>query len=751
MFNQPKFPIYTLKLPVTLDFSVGGGKMVLVSLVLQLKIKGGSYMKKFKKLTAGLLGVVMAMSVCSFTALAADGVVAKIGNEEFTSFEDAIAAAKRTENKGCTIEILDEITANGFKTGESGDGNNKFTIDFNGHTYTIDGTVGSTGTQTNGMQLLKGSDITLKNGTIKSDTAKILIQKYGTLKIDDMNLIGGDNCQYVISNNNGTTTITGDTNITARKGWYAFDVYYWPENGYGNVDVIFDDEMTGTVEGKVQYARDDTGKGNWLEEAKLTIESGNFDIEIDDQSDGANASIEIIGGTFKEDVSKYMSSDSAFVKDEDGNYVVADKNEIKDAKFYIANEGDLKKAIDNQADGVTWVFEDKTYELKSTIKITKDITIEGNGAVLNYTKDIANEKDARERCGFHIDSGANVEINDLTIEGKGNIRHGVNVYTGAGQETTEVELNNVTMNDGTGYGLVNNASDVTVTDIETSGNGWGGINVDNAAGTSKSGAKFVMNSGVINESYSVAFENKTGANIDIKIKDGVFKGYVGYGINDDSFGENVDPEKTIDANIISGTFATDVEKFIDEDSHIVKIDGEYVVMDDSKRPTHSYELEEGRVDRNDEEDEKNEPVVTPEEEAGPFSDVGKDNPNYDAIIKVYENGWMAGIGDGVFAPNGTLTRGMGAMVLWNKAGCPEPQNVAPFLDVTSDDWYAKAVAWAYEQGIVAGYGDVFGPDDALTTEQFERMSAIANGKTPEIYVGGAPNATRGWVASLLAM
>ena len=131
---------------------------------------------------------------------------------------------------------------------------------------------------------------------------------------------------------------------------------------------------------------------------------------------------------------------------------------------------------------------------------------------------------------------------------------------------------------------------------------------------------------------------------------------------------------------------------------------------------------------------------------------GKDNPNYDAIIKVYENGWMAGIGDGVFAPNGTLTRAMGATVLWNKAGKPEPQNVAPFLDVTGDAWYAKAVAWAYEQGIIAGYdATTFAPDDALTTEQFTRMNDIANGKTPEIYIGGAPNATRGWVASLLAM
>ena len=216
----------------------------------------------------------------------------------------------------------------------------------------------------------------------------------------------------------------------------------------------------------------------------------------------------------------------------------------------------------------------------------------------------------------------------------------------------------------------------------------------------------------------------------------------------------------LDIAITSGSFTSDVSDYMDDESKLVKDeDGNFVIMTekeyedylDSKKPSHSYELEEGRVEKDDEEDEKNEPVVTPEEEAGPFSDVGKDNPNYDAIIKVYENGWMAGIGEGVFAPNGTLTRAMGATVLWNKAGKPEPQNVAPFLDVTGDAWYAKAVAWAYEQGIIAGYGDVFGPDDALTTEQFERMSAIANGKTPEIYVGGAPNATRGWVASLLAM
>ena len=247
-----------------------------------------------------------------------------------------------------------------------------------------------------------------------------------------------------------------------------------------------------------------------------------------------------------------------------------------------------------------------------------------------------------------------------------------------------------------------------------------------------------------NRSGSIKFKNSDGdiikkkeynvANIGDKLPDYKEKGYTFKGW-------------VIDGEVYD-TFTVELLKLINGDTFTATPK----LIKDSSKPSHSYSLEEGRVDRDDE--DKEEPVVTtePEEEAGPFSDVGKDNPNYDAIIKVYENGWMAGIGDGVFAPNGTLTRGMGAMVLWNKAGCPEPQNVAPFLDVTGDAWYAKAVAWAYEQGIIAGYdATTFAPDDALTTEQFERMSAIANGKTPEIYVGGAPNATRGWVASLLAM
>ena len=226
-------------------------------------------------------------------------------------------------------------------------------------------------------------------------------------------------------------------------------------------------------------------------------------------------------------------------------------------------------------------------------------------------------------------------------------------------------------------------------------------------------------------------------------------------------------QENADIVIMNGTFTDDVEQFLDEDSHLVKDeDGNYVAMDeetyedyldDKKSHGSRYELEEKENDRKDDDDEDKEEDKKPEEkpeepeEESIFSDVAIDDPNYDAIVKVFEKGWMVGVSEKVFAPNGTLTRGMAATILWNKAGKPEPVNAAPFLDVTADAWYAKAVAWAYEQGIVLGYdAETFGPNDFVTTEQFTIMLDKSEGKTPAPYAGGAPNATRAWVASKIA-
>ena len=131
--------------------------------------------------------------------------------------------------------------------------------------------------------------------------------------------------------------------------------------------------------------------------------------------------------------------------------------------------------------------------------------------------------------------------------------------------------------------------------------------------------------------------------------------------------------------------------------------------------------------------------------------MAEDDQYYDAIVYVYENGLMSGISDEVFAPNGMITRGMAAVIFWNKAGNPEPNGVSPFLDVTADDYFSKAVAWAYEEGIVSGYDKtVFAPDDYVTVEQFTIMLDIMNGKTPLPYTGNSPYAARGWAAEQIS-
>ena len=694
-------------------------------------------MKKFRKLTAGFLGVVMALSVCSFTAFAGDDdKYAEGAKIKISSDEELVEAIKNQKDEQTwiledgTYDIGDAV----YKFTKADENKGKFTIagDSNGFVFPI---------VANNLTI-KGAEGKNSNVIITSD----FDPNSGNWSVQDFITIGGKN--VTIENINIKANPNGFENGLSNK---AIELAGDGESlVLRNVELIPLENNDGKFSGSIFINVEDAGQCV-LEDISLSAWVNTRAVK--------SGTVEVDGLTIDAEGNAYAGKDGF------GFSVSGDEVKVTGEGITVKVDNIIK--LDEQIfndqlrDGTTIELENGTYKVDKTLQLNKDVVINGNGSTIEFTNEIYNNEDKSERCGFNITGGTS-EINDLTIEGNKKIKHGINVYTGAGQERTTVVLDGVIMKDGKkGYGLVNNASDVTVKNIETSGNDWGGINVDNAVGAGTDGAKFKMISGTINEDNSIAFENKTGAPIDAEIKDGTFKGYVGYGLAGDSFGEGVDPKETVDVSIKNGTFKTDVSDFMDDDSHLVKDDnGNFVIMDDEryedylddKKPSHSYELEEGRVERDDEEDEKNEPVVTPEGEAGPFSDVGKDNPNYDAIIKVYENGWMAGIGDGVFAPNGTLTRGMGATVLWNKAGKPEPQNVAPFLDVTGDAWYAKAVAWAYEQGIIAGYdATTFAPDDALTTEQFTRMNDIANGKTPEIYVGGAPNATRGWVASLLAM
>ena len=77
-----------------------------------------------------------------------------------------------------------------------------------------------------------------------------------------------------------------------------------------------------------------------------------------------------------------------------------------------------------------------------------------------------------------------------------------------------------------------------------------------------------------------------------------------------------------------------------------------------------------------------------------------------------------GIGNKLFGSNDPCTRAQIVTFLWRAAGSPEPKGTAGFADVPAGSYYAKAVAWAVENGITGGTGDgLFSPDAACTRAQ----------------------------------
>ncbi len=98
-----------------------------------------------------------------------------------------------------------------------------------------------------------------------------------------------------------------------------------------------------------------------------------------------------------------------------------------------------------------------------------------------------------------------------------------------------------------------------------------------------------------------------------------------------------------------------------------------------------------------------------------FADVPADAYYYEAVKWAADKGITGGIGDSLFAPNQSCTRAQIVTFLWRAAGSPEPSALSDFTDVPSDKYYAKAVAWAVENGITNGTTDTtFGPDETCT-------------------------------------
>ena len=101
-----------------------------------------------------------------------------------------------------------------------------------------------------------------------------------------------------------------------------------------------------------------------------------------------------------------------------------------------------------------------------------------------------------------------------------------------------------------------------------------------------------------------------------------------------------------------------------------------------------------------------------------FADVPVDAYCYEAVKWAANEGITGGIGNNLFATGLPCTRGQIVTFLWRAAGSPAPKSMSSFADVAEDAYYAKAVAWAVENGITGGTGDgKFSPDATCTRAQ----------------------------------
>ena len=141
-----------------------------------------------------------------------------------------------------------------------------------------------------------------------------------------------------------------------------------------------------------------------------------------------------------------------------------------------------------------------------------------------------------------------------------------------------------------------------------------------------------------------------------------------------------------------------------------------------------------------------------------FTDVATTEWYAEEVNKAAQLGYVQGLGDRLFFPDADMTRAQFAQVLFNMSGAIEEGGSHPtqFTDVESTAWYAEAVSWAVEAGVVNGVSDTqFDPEGKITREQIATMlyryagnNAQADASALNTFVDGAQ--VSDWAANAMA-
>lgn len=342
--------------------------------------------------------------------------------------------------------------------------------------------------QTVGDKLLadaKGLNITVDHSTIYGWAAFNIWASYGTYNIQNGSVLKGINTvEGAPGSANAFTTIKLN--------------YDWPNENqkpvyqtYGNVLNITDSTITNGKTGSFdQYLltidNAETIESVTLKGARFVDVTGTIESAINIYDDGnKSGSVSKAIAAVKAKTTIDSTSTSVYLSEEGAE---------KPLPFYdiAAVNGDkeyqnIQDAVDDAAENDTITIKEGTHYLYHSLKINKPVTVQGEeGKAVTLTREESwqpeKADDGSQASLINIDKDTkDVTLKNLTVQGAKDIEgargHGINVYC-----STNVILENITLKDNQAYGLVVNGSEVKASGLYTSGNGWGGVNVDQGSG-----------------------------------------------------------------------------------------------------------------------------------------------------------------------------------------------------------------------------------------------------------------------------
>ena len=356
---------------------------------------------------------------------------AKIDDTYYATLADAYAALPRNvdvDSEPTTVTLLKD--AEGKAIGTDSDKGMNYVIDFGGHTYTVGKpAVGSTGTETQGLRVLKGCKAVFKNGTLKAANyhdMKMPVHTYGDVTFENFTVDASEDsyAQVAYEVDNGSLKMLGNSSILAYPGKTGLYVAFWPRGGYVDGTTVTVD-TTGKITGKLVYEWDDKADVNEQQKenkAVLNIANGKFDITgiqtlFTDSipSELKIPKISISGGYFTTDPSAYCVAGKTGVASGNADYpwTVGEKSATK------AEVATGAPAVEASKDAAKTEADKELLQKTETALAAAKVA--GNGVeiaaakVANDNKVTANE-DVVRKLNDAVGSGATAENTNIVIQ-----------------------------------------------------------------------------------------------------------------------------------------------------------------------------------------------------------------------------------------------------------------------------------------------------------------------------------------------